>query len=46
MNFARHLATLDIRYAITGSMASAVHGEPRSTMNVDLIADLDAASAE
>jgi len=34
------LDTLDIPYAIGGSLSSAVHGVMRATMDVDLVADL------
>jgi hypothetical protein len=30
--------TLDIEYALGGSLASSLHGEPRATRDVDLIA--------
>jgi hypothetical protein len=36
------LATLHIPYAIGGSMASTAHGRIRTTMDVDIIADLKA----
>lgn len=38
--FARILESLDIRYLIGGSFASSVHGEPRSTNDVDFLADM------
>ena len=31
---------LDIEYVVGGSFASSVHGEPRSTQDVDFVADL------
>jgi hypothetical protein len=34
------LARLDIPYAAAGSLASSVHGEPRSTDDIDLVVDL------
>ena len=34
------LESLGIRYFIGGSMATAVHGVARSTMDVDLVVDL------
>jgi len=34
------LEALQVPYFISGSMASAVHGVPRSTMDADLVADL------
>jgi len=33
---------LDIRYCLVGSVASSVYGTPRTTMDVDLVADLQA----
>ena len=36
------LEALRVRYAIGGSFASAVHGVMRATMDVDLVADLQA----
>jgi hypothetical protein len=36
------LDTMGIRYVIGGSVASAVHGLVRTTMDVDIIADLEA----
>ncbi|MBC8449572.1 MAG: hypothetical protein H8D78_17635, partial [Chloroflexi bacterium] len=34
------LETLDVPYAIGGSLASALHGVMRATMDADLVADL------
>ncbi|MCL4849364.1 MAG: nucleotidyl transferase AbiEii/AbiGii toxin family protein [Acidobacteria bacterium] len=34
------LRELDIRYAVGGSVASAIHGEPRFTEDVDIAADI------
>jgi hypothetical protein len=34
------LGRLDIPYAAAGSLASSVHGEPRSTDDIDIVADL------
>jgi hypothetical protein len=39
---AQRLERADIRYVIGGSLASSVHGEPRATLDVDLVADLQA----
>ncbi len=39
------LDRLGVRYVTAGSLASSVHGEPRSTDDVDLVADLRAAHA-
>jgi len=33
---ARHLERLGIPYVVVGSVASALHGEPRATLDVDL----------
>jgi hypothetical protein len=32
---------LDIPYLIAGSLASSIHGEPRSTNDIDIVADLE-----
>ncbi|MBI5302274.1 MAG: hypothetical protein HY868_09060 [Chloroflexi bacterium] len=40
------LEKLGVRYLIGGSLASAVYGEPRSTMDADLVADLRLEHAE
>lgn len=37
---ARALDELGVRYAIAGSLATSVHGKPRSTHDVDLVAAL------
>ena len=39
------LEALGVRWAIGGSIASGAHGEPRSTNDVDVIAELDERSA-
>ncbi|HXG88854.1 MAG TPA: hypothetical protein VNJ02_10995 [Vicinamibacterales bacterium] len=39
------LEALGARYSIGGSMASAYAGEPRSTLDVDIVCDLSAAQA-
>jgi hypothetical protein len=47
--FNRILAVLDlleIPYQLVGSLASSIHGIPRSTMDVDLVADLRADQIE
>ncbi len=36
-----HLERLGVRYAIGGSFASSLHGEPRSTADFDLLIELD-----
>lgn len=40
------LTRLDVPYFVAGSLASSLHGEPRSTNHIDLVADLDARRAE
>ncbi|HBY63052.1 MAG TPA: hypothetical protein DEH78_24790 [Solibacterales bacterium] len=35
------LAAADVPYAIGGSWASAVHGEPRQTNDIDIVAAFD-----
>jgi hypothetical protein len=37
---ARVFDQLGIRYVVGGSLASALHGEPRSTLDVDFVADV------
>lgn len=34
------LETLGLRYALGGSLASSLHGEPRSTHDIDILADV------
>ena len=41
----RHLEALRVPYVIGGSFASSLHGEPRSTNDVALVAGLDERSA-
>ncbi|HZD04194.1 MAG TPA: hypothetical protein VE173_04725 [Longimicrobiales bacterium] len=38
--FTRVLDRLGIRHLVGGSLASSVHGEPRSTNDIDVVADL------
>jgi len=40
------LDLLEIPYQVVGSLASSIHGIPRSTMDVDLVADLRADQVE
>ena len=40
------LESLDIPYFIGGSMASAVHGVVRATMDVDIVADMQLKQVE
>jgi len=42
----RLLEKLRVPYLVGGSLASSFHGEPRSTNDVDLVADLDPATAD
>jgi len=47
--FARLLGVLDrmeVRYMVSGSVASSVHGVPRTTLDIDLVVDLAPAQAE
>ncbi len=39
--FIHRLNDLDIRYMITGSVATIIYGEPRLTHDIDLVIDLD-----
>jgi hypothetical protein len=41
----RELEKLGVPYVVGGSFASSLHGEPRSTNDVDVVADLDQARA-
>jgi hypothetical protein len=43
LSFVSLLERLGIRYVVGGSLASSVHGEPRSTNDVDVVADLQPA---
>lgn len=43
ISFASLLERLEIRYVIGGSLASSLHGEPRSTNDVDVVADIQPA---
>jgi hypothetical protein len=36
------LDRLEIPYAVGGSVASSAHGIPRTTLDVDLVVDIDA----
>jgi hypothetical protein len=40
LRVAEALEALGVRYFVTGSLASAIHGLARSTIDVDLVADL------
>src|SRR5688572_19750487 len=42
---ATELRRLNVRFYIGGSVASSYHGAARSTLDVDLIADLDSTAA-
>src|SRR5438046_1932196 len=41
-----HFERLRVPYVIGGSFASSLHGEPRSTNDVDVVADLDRKTAQ
>lgn len=40
LDVARQLDELRVPYVVGGSLASSVHGEPRSTLDVDMVVDL------
>lgn len=40
LDFAGHLGREGIAYVVGGSLASSMHGEPRSTLDVDVVADI------
>lgn len=40
--FVAPLESADIRYMITGSVASSIYGEPRNTLDIDLVVLLEA----
>ena len=40
IDVAKRLDDAEVPYVIGGSLASSVHGEPRATMDVDVVADL------
>lgn len=40
LDVARQLERQGIPYLVGGSLASSVHGEPRSTLDVDMVIDL------
>ena len=42
----RALERLGVRHSVTGSLASALHGEPRATNDADVVADLRPAQFE
>ena len=44
--FVNRLHVSGIRYMITGAVASIVYGEPRLTHDIDLVLELDDASAQ
>jgi hypothetical protein len=46
IEFTSILVALDIPYVIGGSFASSVHGEPRTTNNVDIVIDLPGAAVK
>ncbi len=40
MRVAEALEACHVRYLIGGSLASSIHGEPRSTLDIDMVVDL------
>lgn len=46
LDVVQRLEALDVPYVIAGSFASSVHGEPRSTLDVDLVANLQVAGVD
>lgn len=46
LSVARALDECGLRYVVGGSLASSVSGEPRSTLDVDLVVAIDAADVE
>jgi hypothetical protein len=40
LDVSRRLEQLRVAFVIGGSLASSVHGEPRSTLDIDIVADL------
>ncbi len=42
--FVERLEALELPYMVTGSVASMIYGEPRLTLDVDIVLDLDAGS--
>jgi hypothetical protein len=45
LDIARRLESLSVPYVIGGSLASSRHGEPRATLNVDIVAALTTRTA-
>ena len=46
LDFASILDRLEAPYLVGGSLASSMHGEPRSTLDVDFVVDLDVTKVE
>ncbi len=46
LDFASILDRLGAPYLVGGSLASSMHGEPRSTLDVDFVVDLDVTKVE
>jgi hypothetical protein len=44
--FISRLNTIDIRYMVTGAVASIIYGEPRLTHDIDLVVELSEEKAE
>ena len=45
-DISKRLEALGIRFLIVGSIASSIHGEPRATNDIDMVADIAAADVE
>ncbi len=44
VDIASRLEGIDVSYVIGGSLASSLHGEPRTTLDVDFVADIPASA--
>lgn len=45
LDVVRWLERLEVPYLVSGSLASSMHGEPRTTLDVDMVVDLRASQA-
>ena len=45
-DISKRLEALGIRFLIVGSIASSIHGEPRATNDIDMVADIAASDVE
>lgn len=46
LDIARRLERVGVRYVVGGSLASSLHGEPRSTLDVDVVIDISRANVD